>query len=124
MPFFCGYHFVSPIFQAGKWKAVRDTNGKTIGEDVKNGSCSEMCVCLFSQITAIEQEALALSCARIGLGWISGKISSPKVLLCSGPGCPGRWCSHCPWRCSRVVWMWHRGHGQWAWWGWAGGWTR
>ena len=23
--------------------------------------------------------------------------------------CPGRWCSHHPWRCSRTVWMWHWG---------------
>ena len=22
-------------------------------------------------------------------------------------GCPGRWWSHRPWRCSRAVWMWH-----------------
>ena len=24
-----------------------------------------------------------------------------------GTGCPGRWWSHCPWRCSRSVEMWH-----------------
>ena len=23
--------------------------------------------------------------------------------------CPGRWWSHCPWRCSRTVQVWHRG---------------
>jgi len=27
----------------------------------------------------------------------------------TGTGCPGRWWSHCPWRCSRNVEMWHWG---------------
>jgi len=41
-------------------------------------------------------------------GWILGTISSHRVVL-QWHSCPGRWCSHCPWRCSRTVWMWHWG---------------
>jgi len=41
---------------------------------------------------------MASSCARGGLGWILGKSSSPKALLSTGTGCPGKWLSHHPWR--------------------------
>ena len=37
-------------------------------------------------------------------------ISATGIIwCCSGTGCPGRWCSHRPWRCFRAVWMWHWG---------------
>ena len=48
-----------------------------------------------------------LSCARGGSGWILGTISSQKEQWGSGTGCPGRWWSHHPWRCSRNTEMWH-----------------
>ena len=72
-----------------------------------NGDCSELGVGLFCQVTAKGQEGMALSCAKGDSGWILGKISLPKEWCCSGTGCPGRWWSHHPWRCSRAVWMWH-----------------
>ena len=40
-------------------------------------------------------------------------------------GCPGRWWSHCPWRCpgdGADVAL--RNMGSWAQWGWVGGWIR
>jgi len=40
------------------------------------------------------------SCARGGLDWISGKISVRKVWSDIGTSCPGKWCSHHPWRYS------------------------
>ena len=42
------------------------------------GSCREVGVGLFSQVTVIEQEIMTLSCTRKGSGWILGKISSQK----------------------------------------------
>jgi len=39
-------------------------------------------------------------------GWILWK-NSPEEQWGSGPGCPGRWWCHHPWRCSRTVVMWH-----------------
>ena len=40
--------------------------------DLKGG-CADMGFSLFSQVTAIGGEVMALSCARGGLGWILGK---------------------------------------------------
>jgi len=40
------------------------------------GGCGELGVGLFSQVTVIEREVMALSCARDGSCWILGKISS------------------------------------------------
>ncbi|GAB0203292.1 hypothetical protein GRJ2_002794800 [Grus japonensis] len=53
------------------------------------GGCGEVGVGLFYQV--IGQEEMASSCARGGLGWILGKISSPKGLSSIGPDCPGKW---------------------------------
>jgi len=50
---------------------------------------------------------MASSCTRGGLDWILGKISLLKEWSDIGTGCPGRWWSHHPWRCSKTVWMWH-----------------
>ena len=42
------------------------------------GSCGEVEISVFSQVVAIGQEGMALSCTRGGSGWMLGKISSPK----------------------------------------------
>ncbi|GAB0183417.1 hypothetical protein GRJ2_000807000 [Grus japonensis] len=52
------------------------------------GGCSKVGVGLFSQVTSDRQEEMASSCARGGLDWILGKISSPKRLSSIGTGCP------------------------------------
>ena len=65
------------------------------------GGGSEVGVSLFSQVTAIGWERMASSCTRGGSGWILGRISSQKEWWGTGMGCPGRWWSHCPWRCLR-----------------------
>ena len=49
-------------------------------------------------------EGIALSCTRGGSGLVLGKTSQ-KEWWGIGTGCPGRWWSHCPWRCSRNVLM-------------------
>ena len=36
---------------------------------------------------------------------IRKKFFSKRAVI--GTGCRGRWWSHCPWRCSRAVGMWH-----------------
>ena len=66
---------------------------------------------------------MASSCARVSLGWISGKTSLQEGLLSTGISSPGRWspsldvCKNCLdvvlrnvilWRVVRVVWL---GHG-------------
>jgi len=51
---------------------------------------------LFSQVAATGQEAVALSCTRVGSGWILGKTTSPEEWSGAGMGCPGRWWSHHP----------------------------
>jgi len=50
---------------------------------------------------------MASSYVRGGLDWISGKIFLMKEWSGIGIGCPGKWLSHRPWRCSRNVWIWH-----------------
>ncbi|KAK4829242.1 hypothetical protein QYF61_002507 [Mycteria americana] len=40
---------------------------------------------------------MASGCAKGGLNWLSGKISSLKGLSSIGTGCPGKWLSHHPW---------------------------
>jgi len=60
------------------------------------GGCREVGVGFFSQVTG--QGEMALSCARGGLDWVLGKISSLKELPSIGTGCPGKWLSHHSWR--------------------------
>jgi len=55
----------------------------------------------------IGQEAMASSCVRGGLDEILGKISLLKEWSGIGTGCPGRWLSPHPWRCSKNLLMWH-----------------
>ena len=54
-------------------------------------------------VTATGRQVMALSRTRGGSGWILGNISCQKEWRGTGTGCPGRWWSHRPWRCSRTV---------------------
>lgn len=42
--------------------------------------CDELGFGLFSQVTTVAQEVMALSCGRGGSGWVLGTISSQKVV--------------------------------------------
>ena len=55
----------------------------------------------------VRDDGLKLCQGRFGL--ILGNTFSLKGWCGSGTGCTGRWWSHCPWRCSRTVEMWHWG---------------
>jgi len=68
---------------------------------------------LCSQVTALGREVTASHCTRRGPDWILGTISSQEW-WCTGTGCPGRWWSHHPWRCSRNIEVWYWG----MWWRW------
>jgi len=83
------YHLTCPI----TWKEV----------------VSEAGAGLFSQVTVIGWEVMALTCTRRGAGWISERISSEKEWWGTGTCCPGRWWSHHPWRYSRSMEIWHWG---------------
>jgi len=50
-------------------------------------------------------EGMASSCAREDSGWTLGNTTSLKGWSGTGMGCPERWWSHRPWRCSKSVWM-------------------
>ena len=49
-------------------------------------------------------EGMASSCSREGSSWTLGNTTSLKGWSGTGMGCPERWWSHQPWRCSRNVW--------------------
>ena len=80
----------------------------------------EVGISLFLQVTVVEQEVMASSCARGGSGWILGKCSSPKEQCCSGTAARGGGGVTIPggvpelWGCGT------EGCGQWVWWWWAG----
>jgi len=71
-----------------------------------------------------EELVTASSCAREGSGWMLGNTTSLKGWSGTGMGCPGRWWSHRPWRCSRNVWTlcWGTWFSENYWW-WVDGWT-
>jgi len=48
-------------------------------------------VSLFSQVTVMEQEEMALNYARGGSVWILGRISFQKQWLGIRTDCPGKW---------------------------------
>ena len=60
---------------------------------------------------ARRREEMASSCIIGGLGWILGKISLLKEWSGIGTGCPGKWWSHHPWRCSKMCRYGTLGHG-------------
>jgi len=69
------------------------------------GAYSKSGVGLLSLLT--RQGEMALNCARVSLGWISGKKKSLlKRLLSTGIGSTGRWLSHHPWMSLKTIWMW------------------
>jgi len=68
------------------------------------GGCSEVGVGLFSQLFSDR-----MSCVRGYLDCTLGKISLLKEWSSIGPGCPGNWWTHHPWRCSKNLQTWHFG---------------
>jgi len=71
------------------------------------GAYSESGIGLLSLVTGGGE--MALSSARVSLGWILGYSSLQKGLLSSGIGSPGKWLSHHPWMYLKTVWMWCSG---------------
>jgi len=69
-------------------------------------------------------QGTASSCAREGSDWMLGNATSLKGWSGTGMGCPERWWSHWPWRCSRNIWMlcWGTWVSENHWW-WANFWT-
>ena len=69
------------------------------------GGCGELGVSLFSRVTVIGREGMASSCTTEDSGWMLGNTTSLKGWSGTAMGCPERWWSHRPWRCSKSVWM-------------------
>ena len=67
------------------------------------GHCREVGAGLFSQVISDRTRETALNCNRGDLDWTLGKNFSQKEWSDSGIGCPGRWWSHHPWMCLRVI---------------------
>jgi len=83
-----------------------------LSNDLK-GSCDEVDIGFFSQVTAIGWEQMTLSFAQGGWGRILEPISSQKEQWDIGTGCLGKWWSHHLWKCWRAmqIWHWVSGHG-------------
>lgn len=62
---------------------------------------------LFPQAASDKTEEMASSSFRGGSGLTLGRISSLKGWVSIKTGHPGKWWSHCVWKCSINVWVWH-----------------
>jgi len=80
--------------------------------------------CILCTSFKLGREGMASSCAREDSGWTLGNTTSLKGWSGTGMGCPERWWSHRPWRCSKSVWMlrWGTWFSDNHWWR-ANGWT-
>jgi len=65
------------------------------------GGCSEADVGLFFQLTNNGTRGNGLKLCQGGLDWELGKISLLREWSDIATGCPGKWWSHHPWRCSK-----------------------
>jgi len=89
-------------------KLVKNLEHKSYREHLRElglylkGDCGEVGIGLFSHKLAIGLEGAASSCTRGHSGWTLGNISL-RQWSGAGMGCPERWWSHCPWRCSRNI---------------------
>jgi len=106
----CFWHLLHTVFSAGSVFCLfcccvvglrRLGNGFPLSRGRNN------CVCHISH--HMGWEVTALGCTKAGLGWILGKISSPKEQSGAGTDCPVSGGSHCPWGCSRSMGIWHWG---------------
>ena len=100
--------FGPPSINTVSWQDKLVMSARTLCSSL-TGGCGEVGVGLFSQVIEVGWDVMASICTREGSGWLLVNISSPKVWSGTGTGCPGWWCSHCSWRCSRTMKMWHWG---------------
>jgi len=67
------------------------------------GGCSEAGVGLFSQVTSNRMRGNVLKLHQGRFRWDIRKNFLLKEWSGIGTGCPRKWCSHHPWRCSKTM---------------------